>query len=204
MVAFELGFTAMTSAFCENPKLVTLSYSEAAFGHESPQLILSQQYLDDATANVALNDLKVIENHYTLWQEWVGTYGEAIQRSCPAWDAANVSSNVQTMHAGLQTSLGILEPEYLYPYYSYTVEDLLCGSSISKITVLMIFQLCLGLVGLPVLACSASCFLDSLLVERKGFDLLSQEDDLREERSFTQNLSLTQNFGWLPWRSWQG
>ena len=21
---------------------------------------------------------------------WVGTYGEAIQRSCPAWDAANV------------------------------------------------------------------------------------------------------------------
>jgi hypothetical protein len=29
--------------------------------------------------------------------------------------ATEVSSNVQTMHAGLQTSLGILEPEHLYP-----------------------------------------------------------------------------------------
>ena len=27
------------------------------------------RYLDEATANVALDDLKVIENHYTLWQE---------------------------------------------------------------------------------------------------------------------------------------
>jgi len=201
VVAFEVGFTTMTSAFCATPELLTLSYSELAFGHGSGQVNLTQQYLDDASANVALNDLKVIENHFTLWQEWVGTYGEAIQRSCPVWDATNVSNNIQLMHAGLRDALAILEPAHLYPYYSFTVEDLVCETSISRISVLMTFQLALGLVGLPVLACAASCLLDSLQAERQGFDLLqTDEAEERRERWNLKNLrSLTENFSWLPW-----
>ncbi|CAK9026073.1 unnamed protein product [Durusdinium trenchii] len=191
IVALELGFSMMSSAFCKNPTLVVLSYADVAFGHGSPTSNLTRQFLDKESAVMALKDMKVIQNHFALWQEWVGTYGDAIQRSCPTWDALNVSQNIQIMDAGLKTSLSILEPTHLYPYYNYTVDNLLCGTAISKMTVLMVFQLALGLLGLPVLACAASCLLDSLVAERT-WELPEQSylSESKHQRVMARNIEL--------------
>ncbi|CAK9028907.1 Chaperone protein dnaJ 10 [Durusdinium trenchii] len=57
------------------------SYADVAFGHGSPTSNLTRQFLDKESAVMALKDMKVIPR--------VGTYGDAIQRSCPTWDALN-------------------------------------------------------------------------------------------------------------------
>ena len=57
--------------------------------------------------------------------------------------------------------------------------------------VLMVFQLALGLLGLPVLACAASCLLDSLVAERT-WELPEQSylSESKHQRVMARNIEL--------------
>mmetsp|Transcript_63440 Transcript_63440/g.112791 ORF Transcript_63440/g.112791 Transcript_63440/m.112791 type:complete len:461 (-) Transcript_63440:49-1431(-) len=178
--AMELSIGVMSSAFCINADNITLDYAEDSFGITSTGFNLTRHYITGHGQNPALRDLGLIQVAAQSCVEWVQTYGSPIARSCPKWDLANMSQNLRLLQGSVVEAVNLLEPANVYPYYRSTVHDVICGTSVSQTIWAVLFQLILGFVCLPLLACSASCLLDSLNAERHsshGFDLLSTEDD---------------------------
>ncbi|CAE7582751.1 ATJ10 [Symbiodinium natans] len=178
--AAELLLAVFSSTLCRRPETTMLNYVNAVLG-SSATSNLTVQYIHNATPNGAVENLHVLQAQLSSWDEWVTTYGVAIQRSCPAWDAANVSQNLQAMISELDTAVEFAEPSHLTLEWT-RIHHLVCGVGISDLVRLMVMTLLLGFVCLPLLACSVSCLLEHLVAERGSggfgyaFNLLSSED----------------------------
>ena len=178
--AAELFLAVFSSAMCRQPELAVLNFAQGELG-TSPALNLTMEYLHNESTNGAVDSLQVLHTQLSSLDEWVITYGEAIERSCPAWNVANVSQNLRAMIAELQTAKAFLDPTRVSPQW-IRLHDLLCNAGISDLIRLILINLLLGLLCLPLLACGVSCLLEHLVAERGPggvgyvFNLLSTED----------------------------
>lgn len=180
--AAELLLAVLSSAQCSRPERTVLNYARGELGR-SAALNLTLQYVRNATRIGAIDDIHVLHMRLSSWDTWVTTYGEAIERSCPAWDAANVSQNLRAMITEVRTASDIMEPARMAPQWT-RFYNLVCGAGISDVFRVFLMTLVLGFVFLPLLACSVSCLLEHLVAERGptghgygyAFNKLSTED----------------------------
>jgi len=180
--AAELLLAVLSSAQCSRPEMTVLNYARGELGR-SAALNLTAQYVGNATKIGAIDDIHVLHMHLSSWDEWVTTYGEAIERSCPAWDATNVSQNLRAMITEVRTASDIMQPTQMAPQWT-RFYNLVCGAGISEVFRIFLVTLLQGFVFLPLLACSVSCLLEHLVAERGptghgygyAFNRLSTED----------------------------
>eukprot|EP00931_Biecheleriopsis_adriatica_P048398 TRINITY_DN27958_c0_g1_i1.p1 TRINITY_DN27958_c0_g1~~TRINITY_DN27958_c0_g1_i1.p1 ORF type:complete len:486 (-),score=76.24 TRINITY_DN27958_c0_g1_i1:7-1431(-) len=182
--AMELAVGVMSSAFCTRADNITLSYARDTFGIDSDGFNLTRHYVTGKGPNPALRDLSIVKASIASSISWVETYGPAVVRSCPSWDIRNVSTNLQTLQISMGEAERLLQPSHVYSYYRSTVHDAICGTAVPELGWLVMFQLLLGLVCLPALACAASCLLDTLIAEKNGyaFDPLGAEEDVHQDQ----------------------
>ena len=178
--AAELLLAVFSSAMCSRPESALLNYVREELG-DSPAFNLTEQYVHNETSNGAVDNLHLLHSQLLSWDEWVATYGGAIERSCPDWNAANVSQNLRSMIAELRTAGDIMQPARMTQEWTH-LRELVCSTGVSDLGKLVLTNLLLGLLCLPLLACGLSCLLEHLVAERASggpwyaFNLLSTED----------------------------
>jgi len=176
----ELSLGILTSAFCVDADGITLGWAEEDFGLEKrgpSQLV--RYYLTGDGENPALAHIDTAQRRISSCLQWVENYKAEVERACPQWQAWAMNQNLVAVEGSLNQSKALLLPANIYPYYHQTVHNIVCGSTVSGLGWLVIFQAMLGLICLPALACTASCLLESLMTERRmghGFDLLQQDE----------------------------
>lgn len=179
--ATELSVGVMSSAFCADADNITLSYAEEALGPSSHGFDLARHYVTGLGPNVALRHLGVAQASIDSCNRWVETYTAPIAHACPSLNLSNASHDLHSMKSHVQRAMRLLEPAHVYPLYRSTVHDAICGTSVTELSWVVMFQLLLGFLCLPALSCAASCLLDSLVVERElghAFSRLGHGDEL--------------------------
>eukprot|EP00930_Biecheleria_cincta_P036853 TRINITY_DN25258_c0_g1_i1.p1 TRINITY_DN25258_c0_g1~~TRINITY_DN25258_c0_g1_i1.p1 ORF type:complete len:463 (-),score=58.53 TRINITY_DN25258_c0_g1_i1:88-1443(-) len=179
--AAELSVGVMSSAFCADADNITLSYAEEAFGPSSNGFDLTRHYVTGLGPNLALRHLGVAQASIASCKRWVETYIVSIEHACPNWNLSNLTQDLHAANSDIHRAVQLLEPAHVYPFYRSTVHYAICGTAVSELSLLVMFQLLLGFVCLPALACAASCLLDSLVVNREfghAFSRLGHGDEL--------------------------
>lgn len=181
-IGAELSLGIKLSALCMHVDARTLNYVEATLGNESVGANMTRYYIAGPShgQNQALRDLQEAENQIRSSVAWMVKYREAVERTCPRWQSSVATSNLQSSLFSLNESWTFLAPSRAYGHYHTAVYELGCGSIMSGLGWLVVFQALLLLGCMPLFVCSASCLLQGLMVEREvghRFDALPLDEE---------------------------
>jgi len=182
--ACQLLIAISVAGLCPSADETVLDQAKVFLGSNSTEFSTIKYYVIGSGPNPLMEDLADAQVEIVEAMDWVQNYGAALTQTCPAWGKEGVAVlNLQTIQYSMNETERLLAPGHIYPYYDETIHETFCRSIPEDMALVALLQALLGLVCLPLLACTASCVHDSLIDERAmvhgvpRFDLLAQESD---------------------------
>jgi hypothetical protein len=157
-VAIGIGL----STFCKNADYNTVLYARDAFGADSRQFKSVKYYITQTGNNPIMDELDTANKTLVEASE---TF-TAIEKIWPQvkvvsgcdWSTSTISDGLKSINNGLEASKQIISFQNIHQYYHEILQENACGSVISSLGFLVVFQLIGGLCLLPVMATTSASF----------------------------------------------
>jgi hypothetical protein len=149
------------STFCKNADYNAVVYARDAFGARSIEFKSVRYYITDTGKNPIMDELDKAQTNLREAQSLFKTFDNkiwpAVKDGCP-WSTSTISAGLVSINTGLDTSTQIISFQNIHQYYHEILQENACGSVISSLGFLVVFQLIGGLCLLPVMATISASF----------------------------------------------
>jgi len=186
------------SSYCSDFDVNTLEVLEVEIGpstefyrQNGPDIWnVSNYYIAADRSNPFMEKLSSIRSLLGEASQELPVLEVALQFTCPgvASTVAHIGHHLEVANEQANTTAGILEPTNVYQYYS-DARHQLCGPIIDGLGWVALFQVLVGMLCLPFLACTVESF-----VHRRAFEQQNEQEaaltrDWQEQRA--QNAGIT-------------
>jgi hypothetical protein len=176
------------SSFCANADESVLGYAKYDLGANSTEFKTAAYYITDgAGENPIMTELNSAQSYLEQANASFAQFDALwplIKVSCSDWNPNDIEQDLTTVETGVLDAKKIVDLKNIYPYYDEIVHENACGTVISSLGFLVIFQLAGGMLLLPVMATASASFFKRWAAWKESLRQMGDPSGLIESRAY--------------------